>query len=146
MPSLADLSRAVLGRVLRGEAAPHDCADDARAAMALVQHLLQKGTPCAALDPPRNKVGAVPLPPSVPARTQPAAELTLRLHAYSDGFYAETGGGLRRAKKSRLPVSGAAFAWRMLEGAMLCQAWRGEDMGSGVARTRMSSMYSLAWI
>lgn len=64
VPSLADLSRMVLGRVLRAEAAPHDCADDARAAMALVAHLLREGMPCMTLDPPHSKARAWPLPAS----------------------------------------------------------------------------------
>jgi hypothetical protein len=55
VPSLADLSRIVLGKVLREEETPHDCRADAWAALQLVQHLMQ-GEPSLVLDPPEVKV------------------------------------------------------------------------------------------
>ena len=44
-PSLANLVSQMLGRSLRQEGAPHDCEQDAAAAMQLVNHALQHGVP-----------------------------------------------------------------------------------------------------
>ena len=55
VPSLADLSSAVLSQRLRAEGAPHDCGADAAAAMRLAGHLLTKRAPGLALDPPQQK-------------------------------------------------------------------------------------------
>lgn len=57
VPSLADLSKMLLKRVLREEGSPHDCKDDAVAAVQLTKHLMQHG-PTLALDPPNVKVRA----------------------------------------------------------------------------------------
>ncbi len=57
MPSLADLSKELLKRVLRQEGSPHDCKDDAVAAVQLAKHLMQHG-PTLVLDPPNVKVFA----------------------------------------------------------------------------------------
>lgn len=56
VPSLADLSQAVLGQRLRADGAPHDCAADAAAAMRLAQHLISARAPGVELDPPQQKV------------------------------------------------------------------------------------------
>ena len=45
----------MLGRSLRQEGAPHDCEQDAAAAMQLVNHALQHGTP-PPMDAPEIKV------------------------------------------------------------------------------------------
>ncbi|DBA67637.1 TPA: hypothetical protein ACH3X2_001233 [Trebouxia sp. C0005] len=54
-PSLANLVSQMLGRSLRQEGAPHDCEQDAAAAMHLVQHALQHGIP-PPMDAPEIKV------------------------------------------------------------------------------------------
>lgn len=55
VPSLADLSKLLLKRVLRKDGAPHDCKEDAIAAVQLAKHLMQHG-PTLVLDPPNVKV------------------------------------------------------------------------------------------
>ncbi|CAL8460769.1 g300 [Coccomyxa elongata] len=55
VPSLADLSKLLLKRVLREDGAPHDCKEDAIAAVQLAKHLMQHG-PTLVLDPPNVKV------------------------------------------------------------------------------------------
>jgi hypothetical protein len=74
VPSLADLSQAVLGQRLRAQGAPHDCAADAAAAMRLAQHLLTQRAPGLQLEPPQQKVGATLALPLllVPAACMPA--------------------------------------------------------------------------
>ena len=54
-PSLANLVSQMLGRHLRQEGAPHDCEQDAAAAMQLVNHALRHGIP-APMDAPEIKV------------------------------------------------------------------------------------------
>lgn len=44
-PSLANLVSQLLGRNLRQEGAPHDCEQDAAAAMQLVNYAIQHGVP-----------------------------------------------------------------------------------------------------
>ncbi|KAL0053990.1 hypothetical protein WJX82_002016 [Trebouxia sp. C0006] len=79
-PSLANLVSQMLGRSLRQEGAPHDCEQDAAAAMQLVKHALQHGIP-PPMDAPEIKVAKEDLRKlfihGVPQSAQPADLLQL---------------------------------------------------------------------
>ncbi|KAL3156616.1 hypothetical protein ABBQ38_000903 [Trebouxia sp. C0009 RCD-2024] len=79
-PSLANLVSQMLNRSLRQEGAPHDCEQDAAAAMQLVNHAIQHGLP-PPMEAPQIKVSKSDLKKlfvhSIPSAAQPADLLHL---------------------------------------------------------------------
>ena len=114
-PSLANLVSQVLCRSLRQEGAPHDCEQDAAAAMQLVNHALRHGVP-AGMQAPQIKV--------CPVSASFCMHLPLMSTKCASGFPPK---GMhlprlccnRTSKKvSAMPVDDCFAAWQFLSTAL----------------------------